>query len=107
MSKPIDLTDGSFTQVVNDNTLILVDFWAPWCGPCRMVGPILEEIASEMNGKVTIGKINVDENTSSATQFGIRSIPTMLLFKNGEMVERITGAIPKQMIQQHIEKHLN
>lgn len=107
MSKPVDVTDATFdTEVINAETPVLVDFWASWCGPCRIVGPILEEIATEKDGKLKIAKVNIDENNQMAAQLGISSIPTMILYKNGQPVEKIVGAYPKPRILEKVEPHL-
>jgi len=107
MSKPVDVTDSTFDdEVINADTPVLVDFWAAWCGPCRVVGPILEEIASEKDGKLKIAKVNIDENNQMAAQLGISSIPTMILYKNGQPVEKIIGAYPKPRILEMVEPHL-
>jgi thioredoxin 1 len=107
MSKPVDVTDATFdSEVINADTPVLVDFWASWCGPCRIVGPILEEIATEKDGKLKIAKVNIDENNQMAAQLGISSIPTMILYKNGQPVEKIIGAYPKPRILEKVEPHL-
>lgn len=103
-TKPI--TDTSFDAEVTNNTgTVLVDFWAEWCGPCRALGPKLEEIASEMSNKVTVAKINVDENPNTAAKFGVRSIPTMIVFKNGRAVDQLVGNLPKDAILEALSKH--
>jgi thioredoxin 1 len=108
MAKPITVTDGTFEKlVVNAETPVLVDFWAEWCGPCKMIAPVLEEIATDLDGKLTIGKLDVDENGSTAMAFGVMSIPTLLLFKGGKPVERIVGFQPKQQLVSKLQRHLN
>lgn len=100
----IKLTDANFgDQVLSDAGPVLVDFWAPWCGPCRMVAPVVEAVASEYAGKVKVGKVNVDENSSLASRFGIMSIPTLILFKNGQQVERIVGFIQKAELKEKVD----
>lgn len=95
-----NFTDATFKQDVLEATgLVLVDFWAPWCGPCRAVGPILDELALEYEGKVLIAKMNVDENPTTPVKFGIRAIPTLIIFKNGQVVEQITGAVSKSALK--------
>ena len=100
MSQPIHLTDSNFTdEIKNSDVPVVVDFWAAWCGPCRMIAPIIDELATEYDGKAMIAKVDVDNNQQVAMQYGIRSIPTILMFKDGEQVETIVGAVPKEQIQ--------
>lgn len=103
----VPVTDTSFDKdVLQNNKLVLVDFWAEWCGPCRAIGPKLEEIAGEMTEKLTVAKVDVDNNQQTAAKYGIRSIPTMILFKGGQPVDQIMGNLPKENIVQFISKHL-
>lgn len=107
MSDLLELTDDNFEQQVLKSDLpVLVDFWAIWCGPCKMVGPIVEELANDYSGKIKVGKLDVDNNRQVAMNFGIRSIPTVLLFKGGDVVETIIGAAPKAQIVEKISKHI-
>ena len=104
MSAPAKVTDASFeTDVIKSGDPVVVDFWAEWCGPCRMIAPALEEIATEMNGKIKIAKLNVDENPAVASKYGIRSIPTLMLFKGGRHVATKTGAAPKSVLASWIK----
>ncbi|MEZ4553234.1 MAG: thioredoxin [Dehalococcoidia bacterium] len=104
MAHPADTTDTTFdTDVLQSDTPVLVDFWAPWCGPCRMVAPIVEELAGEYDGRVKFLKLNTDENPRVASQFGIRSIPTLLVFKQGEIVGQIVGFRPKSDLQKRLD----
>jgi thioredoxin 1 len=106
--KPVDLTDSSFeTEVLKSTVPVLIDFWAVWCGPCRMVSPIVEELAGEYTGKLKVGKVDVDSNPATAMQYGIRSIPTLLLFKDGQVVEQIVGAVPKRVLVDKLSRHLS
>ena len=100
------ITDSDFDQILNAGTPVFVDFWAPWCGPCRIVGPIIEELAPSYAGKAVIGKLNVDDNPGVAQRFGVTSIPTMMMFKDGKLVDRIVGAAPKGALQQFIDRNL-
>ena len=107
MSEVLHINDADFeTTVVQSDIPVLVDFWAPWCGPCKMIAPILDEIAHEFAGKAKIVKINVDDNQLVAGQFGVRSIPTLLLFKNGQLVATQVGALPKNQLAAFINQHL-
>jgi len=104
MSKPVEVNDGNFDQMVlQSKTPVLVDFWAAWCGPCRMVAPIVEELASEYKGKVTVAKLDVDANSKTASQYGVMSIPTLLIFKNGAPVSNIVGFRPKAELQRSLD----
>lgn len=108
MSKPVNATDATFQNEVSaDGKAVLVDFWAPWCGPCRIVGPVLEEIASEEADRVKIVKVNVDENQQHASQLGVFNIPTMIVYKNGQPVDKIVGAMPKAQIMERLKPHMS
>jgi len=103
----VEITDANFESLVkNSDKLVLVDFWAEWCGPCRMVGPIVEELAKEYEGKAVIGKINVDNNPNVSTEFGVRNIPTILFFKNGKVVDKQVGAVPKAQLAAKLQAQL-
>ena len=105
----IDVTEQDFEREVIERSReipVVVDFWAEWCGPCRMVAPVLEKLATEYQGKARIGKVNVDEQSSLAARYGIQSIPTMLLFKNGKVVEQYVGAAPREVLAKLLDKHV-
>jgi len=105
--KPILVDDNSFqSEVLQSDIPVLVDFWAIWCGPCKMIAPIVEEISREYNGKLKVAKIDVDANPKTAMQYGIRSIPTLLIFKSGQVVEQVIGAVPKRHLVEKITLHL-
>ena len=106
LSKPIEVTDATFKKTIESHPLVVVDCWAPWCGPCRMVAPVIEELARDYAGKILFGKLNVDENRKVSTQYDIMSIPTLLVFKNGKLVDTIIGAMPRQTLEQKITRHL-
>jgi thioredoxin 1 len=100
------ITDADFETLAAGDTPLFVDFWAPWCGPCRIIGPIVEELAPSYDGKAVIAKMNVDENQNVPQRFGVTSIPTLIMFKNGKVVDRVVGAIPKPQLQKFIDKHV-
>jgi len=103
----VEFTDSNFeVEALNSDKPVMVDFWAEWCGPCRMVGPIVEEVAKEYGDKALVGKLNVDNETGVAQKYGIRSIPTILFFKNGEIVDRQVGAVPKAALVKKLEAHM-
>ncbi len=107
MSAICEVSDASFKEEVLDSELpVLVDFWAPWCGPCRMVAPVLEEISTQYEGKLKVVKLNTDECPNTASQYGIRSIPTLMIFKGGDRVDMVVGAVPKTTLASTLEKHL-
>ncbi len=107
MGKAIEFTDANFDEeVLNSDQPVLVDFWAEWCGPCRMVGPVVEELAGEFEGKAKIGKVDVDSNPQVSMKYGIRSIPSLLIFKGGEVVDQVVGAVPKAHLKGKLDAQL-
>jgi thioredoxin 1 len=106
MGKAIEVTDANFEEIISSDKPVLVDFWAEWCGPCKMIGPIVEELAGDYEGKAVIAKMDVDMNPQVPAKFGIRSIPTLLVFKNGQLVDKQIGAVPKSVLNQKIQAQL-
>ena len=104
-NKPINITDADFDKNISKYPTIVVDCWAPWCGPCRMVGPVIDELANDLQGKIVFGKLNVDENQMTATRYQIMSIPSLLVFKNGKLVDKLVGALPKDLLLQKLEPY--
>ena len=103
MNKAIEITDANFEEIIASDKPVLVDFWAEWCGPCKMIGPVVEELAAEYEGKAIVGKVDVDSNPEISFKFGIRSIPTLLVFKGGEIVDKQIGAVPKSVLAQKLD----
>jgi thioredoxin 1 len=101
-----EISDQDFEELVNSGQPVFVDFWAPWCGPCRIIGPLVEELAPSYDGKVVITKMNVDENQGVPQKFGVTSIPTLMIFKNGKLIDRVIGAMPKPALQQFIDRNI-
>ncbi len=106
MGKAIEITDSNFEEVIQSTKPVLVDFWAEWCGPCKMIGPVVEELASDYDGKAVIGKVDVDTNPEISAKYGIRSIPTLLVFKDGEIVDKQIGAVPKGVLSQKLDAQI-
>ena len=104
--KPLEVTDVNFDETLERHSLVVIDCWAPWCGPCQMVGPIIEALAEEYAGRALFGKLNVDDNPKTAMKYSIMSIPTILIFKNGTLANQQVGAMPKEMLSQAVAKHL-
>lgn len=107
MSKAIEITDDNFDEIIATDKPVLIDFWAEWCGPCKMIGPVVEELAGDYNGRAVVGKIDVDSNPNISAKFGIRSIPTLLVFKNGEIVDKQVGAVQKNVLAQKLDAQIS
>ncbi len=103
MGKTLELNDSNFDETINSDKPVLVDFWSEWCGPCKMIGPVVEELAGDYEGKAVVAKLNVDENPLVTARFGVRSIPTLLVFKNGQVVDKQVGAVPKSVLAQKLQ----
>ncbi|MCC5919283.1 MAG: thioredoxin [Cyclobacteriaceae bacterium] len=106
MSKALEITDANFDEIINTDKPVLVDFWAEWCGPCKMIGPVVEELAGDYDGKAVVGKVDVDSNPTVSAKFGIRSIPTLLVFKNGEIVDKQVGAVSKNILAEKLDAQM-
>jgi thioredoxin 1 len=106
MGKAIEITDANFEKIIATDKPILVDFWAEWCGPCKMIGPVVEELANDFDGKAVVGKLDVDNNPAVSSKFGIRSIPTLLVIKNGQVVDKQVGAVPKNILFEKLNAHV-
>lgn len=104
--EPVKVTDEDFDEFVEKYDVALIDFWAEWCGPCKMLGPVIEELAEEMQGDVAFGKLNVDENKTKSSEFSVSSIPTMIIFKDGEVVDKMIGALPKEDIEEKLDQYV-
>ncbi|GHN03215.1 thioredoxin-2 [Cytophagales bacterium WSM2-2] len=106
MGKTMELTDSNFDEIIKSEKPVLVDFWAEWCGPCKMIGPVVEELAGDYEGKAVVAKLNVDENPQVTARFGVRSIPTLLVFKNGQIVDKQIGAVHKSVLASKLQAHV-
>ena len=106
LNKPVEITDATFKEMIQNHSLVVIDCWAPWCGPCHTIAPVIEELARDYAGKILFGKLNVDENREVSMQYQIMGIPTLLVFKNGKLVERVMGAMPRQMLEPKITRFL-
>jgi len=106
LDKPVEVTDSNFMEVIQRNPLVVIDCWAPWCLPCRIIAPIIDDMARDYAGRILFGKLNVDENQVATAHFQIMSIPTLLIFKNGKLVDRIVGAMPRRLLEPRITQYL-
>ena len=106
MEKTVIANESNFEELINTDKPVLIDFWAQWCGPCRMIAPVIEQLAHELDGQVIIAKVDIDDNQELATKYGVRSIPTLMVFKNGQVVEKMVGVRPKEKIADHLTAHL-
>lgn len=104
--KAIEATDANFEELINSDKPVLIDFWAEWCGPCKMIGPVVEELAGQYEGEAIVAKMDVDANSQIPAQLGIRSIPTLMLFRNGKLVDKVIGAVPKTVLEQKLKAQL-
>lgn len=102
----LEITESNFEEILNTDQPVLVDFWAEWCGPCKLIGPVVDELSKDYEGKATVGKVNVDENPNLSAKFGVRSIPTLLVFKGGEVVEKQVGAVQKAVLASKLDAHV-
>lgn len=107
MGKAIEVTDANFAEIISGDKPVMIDFWAEWCGPCKMIGPIVEEMAADLDGQAVIGKLNVDLNSEVPAKFGIRSIPTLLVFKNGQLVDKQVGAVGRNVLEAKLKAQMN
>ncbi|GAB3970153.1 thioredoxin [Spirosoma terrae] len=105
-SHAVEATDANFNELINSDKPVLVDFWAEWCGPCKMIGPVVEQLAGDYEGKAIVAKMDVDQNAQIPAKFGIRSIPTLMVFKNGQLVDKVIGAVPRNVLEQKLQAAL-
>ncbi len=106
VNKPVEVTDSNFMEIIQRNPFVVIDCWAPWCAPCRTISPIIDDMAGDYAGRILFGKLNVDENQVATTYFQIMSIPTLLIFKNGKLIDRVVGALPRHLLEPRIIQYL-